>query len=78
VAALIEGDHVERAAERRNDAIEPVRVRGTAVEETDRGRAAPLEVQEVQAQCIHILTSVLGALASEQLTGHSLRLYGCC
>jgi hypothetical protein len=78
VSALIEGDHVEPLTEPGDDAIEPVRVRRAAMEKAHRGRAPPLEVQQVQPQCIDVLTSVLGTLASEQLTRHSPRLYGCC
>jgi hypothetical protein len=58
VAALIERDHVEPIGEGRNDTIEPVRVRRTAVEETHRRRIGRTGLEVVQIEAIYADFSV--------------------
>jgi len=48
VTALVESDHVITIRERGNDAIEPVRMRRAAVQETQWRRARRARMQEVQ------------------------------
>jgi len=50
VAALIERDHVEAIGERRRDEVEPVRMRGAAVEETEHRAADDSPLEKVEPQ----------------------------
>src|SRR5262249_43691447 len=78
VTALVEGDHVIAIPERGNDAIEPMRMRRTAVQETQGRCARRARLQEVQTQAIYELKTMFRRFTSEQLTRHGSRYYGSC
>jgi len=78
VAPLIERNRANARRQAPNDAIKPVGVRSPAVEEENRRRIVGSALQEMQANPVDRLYVVLCLVTSEQLTGHSLRLYGGC
>jgi len=78
VAPLIERNRANARRQAPNDAIKPVGVRSPAVEEENRRRIVGSALQEMQANPVDRLHVVLCLVTSQQLTGHSLRLYGGC
>src|SRR2546423_15584608 len=78
VAPLIERNRENARRQAHNGAIKPGGVGSPAVKEENRRRIVGSALQEMQANPVDRLHMVLCLVTSEQLTGHSLRLYGGC
>jgi len=72
VAALVERDHVIASAERGDDGVEPVRVRGATVQEAERGATGLAPFQRVEGQPADLEGALTGGFTGESRgSGHA-------
>ena len=71
VAALVERDHVVAIDEGGHDGVEPVRVRGAAVQEAERRPAGLAPLEGVESQAVYLEGARPGDLATEGGRGRS-------